>query len=216
MLYKPLTACEKKSSRIRTFPMAASSNFFPSLPERHKTPFIKTSLNTLIVNVFKNTIPSHPDMPGSKNQRNRPVIPAVGALRLLPEKSSPFPFGGRPPLRNFPTMPGTSSLRPFRKRASRGSPQERQRKYAEPFKLKIADADSPCHNRPPPVWITSPSEKSACPDNRGRPLFVQPCKGKIDQPESMVSTDAVPASIPPRAFQRRCFPEPPAPSRCLP
>ncbi|WP_455564571.1 hypothetical protein [Akkermansia massiliensis] len=106
MLYKPLTACEKKSSRIRTFPMAASSNFFPSLPERHKTPLIKTSLNTLIVNVFKNIIPSNPDMPESKNQRSRPVIPAVGALCLLPEKIFSVPLRRKAAPPELPHYPG--------------------------------------------------------------------------------------------------------------
>ena len=163
-------------------------------------------------------------MPASKNPRNRPVIRAAGAPRLLPEKifSVPLRLEAAPPALplfpvNFipPLLPEKNFSRLFT-----GTAAARRERYSEPFRLKIAGADSPGHNRPPSVWRQYLPGKSASADNRSRPPSVQPCKGKINQPESTPFLIAAPASvnalIPPRAFQRRYFPGSAAPFRCSP
>lgn len=104
MLYKPLTACEKKSSRIRTFPMAASSNFFSLSPG--------AAQNILHLNFTQHAtgeriLKQHPIL-ACRHQKTRATVLSY-VLRGHPasclKKSSPSPFGRRPPLRHFPSFP---------------------------------------------------------------------------------------------------------------
>ncbi len=173
---------EKKSSRIRTFPMAASPNFFSPSPG--------AAQNILHLNITQHAtgkrILKQPPIPSGhaviKKPRNRPVIRAAGAPRLLPEKifSVPLRQEAAPPALplfpvNFipPLLPEKNFSRLFT-----GTAAARRERYSEPFRLKIAGADSPAHNRPPSVWRQYLPGKSASADNRSRPSLFSLAKVK--------------------------------------